>query len=191
MTCLCWQRGGGGIAPTNSQPVTTRRCVISNTFRPLYPFLPVLQAVGWIPGQSERHEKSRSHRYSIPEPSSPQQVAIPTTLFRPPFRLPMDNNYHVSEDKHAKPGNFQARRNARSYDGKHWAEKCLSTVLLSEIVNTSFFDLFVQQPMPSDSPQGPNKINTTQSFPPLATALSTNVSSCNVPRCFVSCCYCK
>ena len=86
MTCLCWQRGGGGTAPTNSQPITTRRCVIINMFRPLYPLLPILQAVGWIPEQSERHGKSRPHRYSIPEPSSPQQVTIHTTLFRPPFR---------------------------------------------------------------------------------------------------------
>ena len=48
-----------------------------------------------------------------------------------PSALPMNNNYHISKVKQAKPRNFQARRNAGSYDGNHWAEKCLSTVLLS------------------------------------------------------------
>jgi hypothetical protein len=54
--------------------------VVSTTPRPLYPGKrPGTHCIGsWV------GEKSRSHRDSIPGPPSPQPVAIPTELSRPP-----------------------------------------------------------------------------------------------------------
>jgi hypothetical protein len=65
------------------------------------------------------------------DPRTVQPTASRYTDYAISSALPVNNNCHISEVKQAKPGNFQARRVARSYDGEHWAEKCLNTVLLS------------------------------------------------------------
>ena len=46
--------------------------------------VPIVQEVGWAPGPVwTGAENLAHHRNSIPGPSSPQRVAIPTELFRP------------------------------------------------------------------------------------------------------------
>ena len=64
------------------------RCVVNATHRPLYPRekRPDTHCIrGWVGPRTglDRCGKSRFHRGSIPGPSSPQRVAIPTGLSRP------------------------------------------------------------------------------------------------------------
>jgi hypothetical protein len=65
--------------------------VVNATPRPLYPpERPGTHCIGgWVGPRSglDRCGKSRLHRNSIPGPSSPQQVAIPTALSRPSVKI--------------------------------------------------------------------------------------------------------
>jgi hypothetical protein len=112
-------------------------------------FLPIVQAVGWTPEPSERQRNLA--RTAIRSQNHP---ARSKSLHE--NGIPMNNNYYISEVKQAKPGNFQARRNALSYVGEHWAEKCLDTVLLSEILNKRFWPaLYNNQCHPTSQPPPP------------------------------------
>jgi hypothetical protein len=62
--------------------------VVSSTPRPHFTPgedpVPIVQEAGWAPGPVWTGKKSRPHRDSIPGPSSPLSVAIPTELPGPP-----------------------------------------------------------------------------------------------------------
>ena len=49
-------------------------------FTPGKDLVPIVQEAGWAPGPVWTDGKSRPHRDSIPGPSSPYSVAIPTEL---------------------------------------------------------------------------------------------------------------
>ena len=53
------------------------------SFTPECDVLPIVQEAGWAPGPVWR-ARTRPHRVSIPGPSSPWRVAVPTELSRPP-----------------------------------------------------------------------------------------------------------
>jgi hypothetical protein len=85
------QRRGRGIAPTHSQP-STSRWVVSTMLWPLYTQeRPSTHCTGgWVGlgGQSRWHRKSRLHRYSALDcpDCRLQQVTIPSMPSRLPFR---------------------------------------------------------------------------------------------------------
>jgi hypothetical protein len=57
---------------------------------------PLYRRLGGPQGQSHRCVKSRPYQYSIPGPSSPQRVAIPTELSRPTKRIKYTIHFFLS-----------------------------------------------------------------------------------------------
>jgi len=78
------QRMGRSIALRFHDRGSRSRWVVSCTPRPLFTpgkdTVPIVQEAGWAPGSVWTGGKSRPHRDSIPGPSSPYLVAIPTEV---------------------------------------------------------------------------------------------------------------
>jgi hypothetical protein len=58
--------------------------------------VPIVQEAGWTPGPVWTGEKNLAHQDSIPGPSSPQIVAIPTELLGPPLSRSPHHNVFIA-----------------------------------------------------------------------------------------------
>ena len=90
-----WPRDGQRYSSTLRRPQRQKGVSGQQHFTAWKDPLPIVQEAGWAPGPVWTGGKSRPHRDSIPGPSSPQSVAIPTELPGPRFSILSTYFWHV------------------------------------------------------------------------------------------------